>query len=102
MSSSMDNLTSGSQDDLLEELAKVNKQRKILEAQEKELRKALGSYFEAAGNARILRGNYLFEMKVSPGRKTLDKEALLAAGIQLAPYYKVGKPFHTLTIKEVA
>ena len=98
----MSNLDSGSQDDLLEALAEVNKQRKILEAQEKELRKALGSYFEAAGNARIVRGGYLFEMKSNPGRKTLDKDALVAAGIQLEPYYKIGKPFHTLSIKEVS
>jgi hypothetical protein len=89
------------QDELLDALAEVTEQRKLLEEQEKNLRAALGSFFESRGASRFTHGNFIFEMRQNAGRKTLDKTALEAAGIDLEPYYKVGRPFMTLSIKRL-
>jgi len=85
---------------LLDALGEVNEQRKLLDKKEKELRSALGPVLSEAGSV-VATDKYAFTVKTNPGRRTLDKEALLEAGIDLDPYYKVGKPFVSLSISRV-
>ena len=94
-------MTNDNYGELLEALGEVTLQRKELEAREKQLREALGMFFEGKSGT-IVEGNYIFKMRQNPGRQTLNKAALEAAGIDLSPYYKVGKPFVTLSIDRLA
>ena len=86
------------QDAMLDALGEVIEQRKALEAKEKELRAALGSVFEKLdGEATVTTRHFVFKTRMNAGRRTLDTEALKDSGIDLEPFYKVGKPFMTLS-----
>ncbi len=93
---------SNNEDALLEALGEVTEQRKALEVKEKELRSALGTFFSAReGTGMVTSENFAFNYSMSAGRKTLDKKAMEEDGIDLDPYYKVGKPFMTLKISRL-
>lgn len=78
--------------DLDKEIKKLQAEKKKYDA---ELREAL------ADRGPQVFGDYMFEVTMSPGRKTLDKDALQEAGINLDPFYKTGAPFTTMKIKAV-
>lgn len=80
-------------------LAEVDEQLKMLEKKKRELRDQLDPIIGEKGATVI--GSYLFDYKQMAGRKTLDTKAIEDAGIDLSAFYKVGKPFVTLTIKRV-
>ena len=44
---------------------------------------------------------YTFEVNMMKGRKTLDKKAMVEAGIDLEPFEKVGAPFTKLVVKDI-
>ena len=83
---------------LLEEYCGYVKQKKALEAKIKSMDGEVRPLLEDQGSVLVGR-EYTVELKLSAGRKSLDKAAVEAAGINLEPFYKVGKPFSTLTVK---
>ena len=88
---------------LLEALGEITEQRKALEAKEKELRSALSTLFEGMNGAGALATrNFSINFSMNAGRRTLDKKSLEEDGIDLEPYYKVGKPFMTLKVARIA
>lgn len=74
-------------------------QIKELEAKKKELEEELRPALVGA-KPRMF-GNYVMECKMMPGRKTIDKDAMKADGIDPSKYEKVGKPFSQMSIKYV-
>lgn len=91
--------SSDNYDDLAEALGTVIEQRKMLEAKEKELRALLDPIIGEKGTT--VAGGFVFDYKQMAGRKTLDTDALKDAGIDLSAFYKVGKPYVTLSVKRV-
>lgn len=75
------------------QIAELEKRKAALEA---EARPVL------ADRGLLTFDRFQVEVKVSPGRKSLDKEAVAAAlGLpDLSSFEKDGKPFTTMTIKE--
>lgn len=92
--SSLDNAKS-----YFEEYGRLKSLVKDAEARMKELDELVRPALTGRGATVI--GKFMFKLTESPGRKTLDKEALLADGVDVEKYYKVGKPFTTLKIEEV-
>ena len=87
---------------LLDALGEVTDQIKALERKKKELRAALGTYFEKLeGTGTVMGNHYAIKYTMSAGRKTLDKAAMLEDGIDVEPYMKVGKPFLTLSVSKL-
>jgi len=74
------------------EIKALTKKKKELEA---EIRPTL------ADRGPTTFGEYQFEVKTVPGRKTLDKTLLEEAGISIDRFMKVGKPYTTMSIKKV-
>ena len=72
--------------------------KKELEAAIKAMDPEVRPLLEDKGNV-LVDGKYTAELKVMGGRRSLDKKAVEAAGINLEPFYKVGAPFTTLTVK---
>lgn len=87
---------------ILEALGEVTEQRKLLEQKEKELKAELATFLAEKGDSTFTAGSYVFTQKVMKGRRTLDTDALTEAGFDLEPYYKVGKPYTTLSIKRLS
>lgn len=83
---------------IIEDYCNLVAKKKALEAAIKELDPQVRPLLEDQGNVLVGR-EYTAELKVMAGRKSLDKKAVEAAGIDLTPYYKVGAPFTTLTVK---
>lgn len=83
----------------MDEYADLREQKKDIEARLKELDPIIRPALDGVGN--VVHGGWMYSLTVSEGRKTLDKSALLEAGIDLDPYYKVGAPFTTLKIAKV-
>lgn len=83
---------------LLAEYAHLHAQKKVLDERLKELDKQVRPILVDSGSVQV--ANYVFSCTIMPGRKTLDKKAMEAAGIDLAPYEKVGAPFTKLTVTE--
>ncbi len=75
-----------------EEIKRLKKKKEELE---EEFRPAV------AGRGPVVFGNWIFECKLSEGRKTLDKQKMMDDGIDVAQYERTGKPFTTMTIKKV-
>lgn len=71
---------------------------KTLEAEKKQLGEILKK--ELPEGASVA-GDWTLAKTVNPGRKTFDKDAAAAAGVPIDDYYKVGKPFITLTPKRL-
>ncbi len=84
---------------LLGEYADLVMQKRAVEARIKELDADVRPLLTDRGSVVV--GNYMMECRVNAGRKSLDKKAVAEAGINLEPFYKVGAPFTTLTVKEV-
>ncbi len=87
-------------------MAEVIFQKRALEKKEKELRKALAEtpMFEVddgkPSSYAVPAGRYVLKFKQMAGRKTLDKEALIDAGIDVDNYMKQGKPYLTISVDE--
>lgn len=94
-------MTSDNELAILESLGEVIEQRKLLEVKEKELKAALGTLFENTPDGTIAAGDFAVTVKHNTGRRTLDKAALVADGIDVDSYYKVGKPFITVSSKRM-
>jgi len=84
---------------MLLEYAELHVQKKTIEARLKELGEQVRPTL--VGEGAVIVEGYQFDCTQQAGRKTLDKKAVEAAGIDLAPYYKTGAPFSKLTIKEI-
>lgn len=88
------------------ELAEIKEQIKDLEARkaqiEGEVRAALAGRgevsFSAGAGAPFI---YTFNCKELPGRITYDTKAMVADGLDIEKYKKVGSPYSTLTVKKV-
>jgi hypothetical protein len=83
----------------LEEYGNLRTQKKEIEDKLKELDGTVRPLLEGLG--MIVEGNYTFELKLNKGRKTLDKAAMAADGIDIDKYYKVGAPYTALFVKEL-
>ena len=84
---------------LLEEYGNLRADKKDIEARIKELDPEVRPLLK--GKGAIVVGNYMFELTENAGRKTLDKAALVADGINIEKYMKVGAPFTALKVKEL-
>lgn len=82
-------------------LGAIVDQIKLLEAKKKELEAEVREALADKGKKQY--GEYVISVTTSPGRKTLDKEALCAdlALPDLSKWEKVGKPFTTMKIERV-
>jgi len=89
-----DNLTP-----LLVEYGNLRADKKDIEARIKELDPQVRPLLKNKG--AIVVGNYMFELTENSGRKTLDKEALIADGVNIENYMKVGAPYTMLKVKEL-
>ena len=83
--------------DLRADKADIERELKVLDAEVRPL---------IEGKGKMQLDNYIFECKMSPGRKSTDKptlEAFLAKhGKELADFEKVGAPFTTMSVTEAA
>lgn len=84
---------------MMDRLAEIKGVIKRLEGEAKELEEVIRPAL--VGRGELVYNGYSFNCKEVAGRKTLDKEAVEAAGIDLEPFMKVGRPYTTLTIKSV-
>ncbi len=84
---------------ILTEYAELHVTKKTIEARLKELGEQVRPTL--MGQGAVVVGDYQFDCTQQAGRKTLDKKAMEADGIDLEPYYKVGAPFTKLNIKEI-
>ncbi len=84
---------------LLQEYGELKSQGKAITERLKELDAEVRPLLEDQG--AVVEGNFMFELKVNNGRKTIDKALLIADGIDPEDYSKVGKPFTSLTVKEL-
>ncbi len=84
----------------LEEYAELRKEKKGIEDRLKHLDSTVRPMLDGLGAVMV--AGFMFELKVNKGRRTLDKAALIADGIDVENYYRVGTPFTSLFIKEVA
>lgn len=93
MTSSKSNLKGIAEDyaALVEKIKELSEHKEVLR---KELAKALAN----EGPTQL--GDYIFEVYLTPGRKTLDKDLLAAEFGDLEPFYKIGKPFATVKYKK--
>lgn len=92
--SSLDNVKS-----YLTEYADLVKVKKAAEARMKELDQIIRPALAGKGNTLV--GNYVFTLTNVAGRRTIDKDALIADGIDVSKYEKIGNPSTKLDIKEV-
>jgi len=83
----------------LEEYGDLRDTKAAAELRMKEIDKIIRPTLE--GKGAVVEGGYMFELKVSAGRKTLDKAALADAGIDVDAFMKVGKPFTSLFVKKL-
>ncbi len=91
-------MTTDNEQALLNALGEVEEQIKALTKKKEELRSALGPIFEQReGTGALVTDQFVFKYRMNAGRKSLDKKAVEEAGIDLDPFYKVGKPFMTLS-----
>lgn len=84
---------------LLAEYAHIKAERDVLDARLKDLDKQVRPILVEQGSVQV--ANFVFSCTMVPGRKTLDKKAMTADGIDLAPYEKVGAPFTQLKITTI-
>ena len=84
---------------LLVEYGQLRMERDTLNARMKELEGAIRPVLVDHGE--VVADGFAFTCTMTAGRKTLDKKALEAAGIDLEPFYKQGAPFTTLKVKTV-
>ena len=94
MSSKYDNIAG-----YVEELGAITAEIKALTERKKFLEESVRPVLMDEGEK--LFGDYAVVVKSAVGRKSLDKKAVEAAGIDLTPYYTQGKPFTTLSIKKL-
>ena len=78
----------------------IDEQIKKLKAEKDELEKEFRPAIAGRGNVQF--GKYVFSVTTSSGRKTLDKAAMEADGIDRSQYEKVGKPFTTMKITRLS
>lgn len=81
------------------ELGTVIEEIKNLTAKKKMLEEQLRPAISARGDFQF--GDFQFKVTESPGRKTLDKNLMIADGIDPEKYMKTGAPFTTMTCKRV-
>lgn len=85
---------------LIEEYCELNSTKKEIEAKMKELGAEVRPMLAGEG-LQVVDNKYTIECKNVSGRKTLDKKAMEADGIDVASYEKQGAPYTTLTVKEL-
>ena len=83
---------------LLAEYAELKSRMKEMTLRIKELDTQVRPALADRGAVTI--GKYQFTVTMMPGRKTLDKKALIDAGVDVEAYYKTGAPFTKLDMKE--
>ena len=81
------------------EYASLTAAKREIEARLKELGAVIRPVLEGRGS--VIAEEYIFECRMNKGRVTLDKKALVASGVDVAPFEKTGAPFTTLTVKAV-
>lgn len=84
---------------LMDEYASIKEQIAALEERKKELDADLRPALE--GRGEVYYNGYTFKCVMVPGRKSLDRKAAEAAGLDLKPYEKQGAPFTQMTVKKV-
>jgi len=84
---------------LLAEYGNLRSNKKDIDARIKELDPEVRPLLKNKG--AVVVGNYMFELTENSGRKTLDKAALIADGIDVEKYMRVGAPFTALKVKEL-
>ena len=82
---------------MLAEYAELKTQMKAMTVRIKELDAQVRPVLTDQGTVNV--GAYCFTVTLMPGRKTLDKKSLEAAGIDLEVHYKTGAPFTKLDMK---
>ena len=84
---------------LMDEYAEIKEQIAALDARKKELDVELRPLLE--GRGEVVHNGVMFTCVMVPGRKSLDKKAVEAAGIDWSPFEKVGAPFTQMSVKKV-
>lgn len=84
---------------MMDEYASIKEKMAELEERKKELDVELRPVLE--GRGEVFHNGWTFKCVMVPGRKTLDKKAVEAAGIDLSPFEKQGAPFTQMTVKKV-
>jgi len=74
-------------------------ERDALAAQVDELGNEIKKYMDAESADTVDTGKVSAKLQNVAGRRTLDKAAVAAAGIDLSPYEKVGKPSLRLLVE---
>ena len=77
----------------------LNDERDALAAQVDELGNEIKKYMDAESADTVDTGKVSAKLQNVAGRRTLDKAAVAAAGIDLSPYEKVGKPSLRLLVE---
>lgn len=73
---------------------------KKLEAEKSDLSETIKQELKARKLSELDIGDFTVKLEVAAGRASLDKKAVEAAGIDLAPFTKTGKPSERLTVSE--
>jgi len=101
-------MSSENLDQLAIELGLIKEQQQQLSARAKEIESVLRPAIAGKGPMRFEFGGdagpmyaYVFSVKEMPGRKSLDKEAMIEDGIDVERYQKVGKPYTQLSFEKV-
>ena len=81
------------------ELGEIIVQIKSLEVKKKELELQIRPVLDSVGTVQF--DNHQFTVTSHAGRKTIDKEAMKADGLDVEAYMKTGKPYTKLIYKNV-